>query len=111
MNESIDGIYSIVDRADVAAKVEVPHGGISAITLDCHDTFQEVIFATAARYIRVVVTKYSDLIPLPSPCDAVAIQRFAFCEPVPVTAWFHVVSTQADTEFPDATVSAARRLY
>lgn len=53
----MESIYSIVERADVIANVDVPHGGISAILSEIHDTFPEVMFATAARYIRVVVTK------------------------------------------------------
>ena len=56
-NASIDGIYSIVDRVEVAAKVDVPHGGISAITSDCHDTFPLVMFARAVLYTLVVVIK------------------------------------------------------
>ena len=54
--------------------------------------------------------KYRDLIPLPSPCPAVAIHRLAFCDPVPVNVLFPVASTKALTEAPDATVSGARRL-
>lgn len=64
----MESIYSIVERADVSANVDVPHGGISAILSEIHATFPDVIFAVDARYIRVVVTKYRDNIPLPSPC-------------------------------------------
>ena len=56
-NASIDGIYSMVERVEVIAKVDVPHGGISAITSDCHDTFPLVMFARAVLYTLVVVTK------------------------------------------------------
>ena len=70
-----------------------------------------VIFVSAVRYTLVVVTKYRDGTHNPSPWLALAIQRFAFCEPVPVMTWFPVARIKAETLAPVATVSAARRLY
>lgn len=68
MNASIESMYSIVDNADVAVNVEVPPGGISDILSAIHVVFPDVIFVIGARYILVVVTKYSDNTPLHSPC-------------------------------------------
>jgi len=48
-NESIDGTYSIVDNVEVIAKVEVPHGGISAITSLIQVVLPLVMFARAVR--------------------------------------------------------------
>ena len=60
-------MYSTVERTEVAAYVDVPPVGTSAITSDCHATLPEVMFAVAALYNLVVVTKYKDWIPLPRP--------------------------------------------
>jgi len=56
-NESIAGTYSIVDKALVAANVPVPHGGISAITSFIQVVLPFVMFVSAVRLKRVVVTK------------------------------------------------------
>lgn len=57
MNESIEGIYSIVFITEVIANVCVPQGGTSAITSLIQVALALVILATAVRYILVVVTK------------------------------------------------------
>ena len=56
-NESIDGIYSIVERVEVSAYVDVPHGGISAIMSLINVVFPFVIPERGIRQNLVVVTK------------------------------------------------------
>jgi hypothetical protein len=68
-------------------------------------------FAVGTLTIRVVVTKYRDLTPLPGPWLVVAKHMFLFCEMFPVTVWFPVAISHALVALPAVKVSEALTLY
>jgi hypothetical protein len=86
----------------VAGKVDTDPVGISGLLSDIHPRLPVNILDTAARYIRVVVTKYSDSSPAPGPWFSVPILPLLTPDSVPVTNWLDVEITSAESMMNDA---------